>query len=450
MSINSTESENTITTEPLDSKVLGISEYNARIKLHNELHAGPCELISPPVQVSHLALFSDISNTQEELRLITQLCNHFGVAPPTTDTRYFSVDLGSLRLRWERHNEFSSYAFFVSNHFETPFSENAIEHVPKEWLETLPGEIISAIHIAVEKRDRPQRSMEELSKLFASNNIIGARVAADRAVVWTDNKIHNDGFSRALVHDTNLSRRQTGRLIKRLIDIDTYRMLALLPVPTARKYIPVLARLDERLAELTTNNTALESLEDEQHLLDELTRLAAEIERISAVTNQRFSATSAYYNIVKLRISEMREQRIQGLQMFKEFMEQRLASAMDTCASVHNNLETLSTRVARASDLLRTRVDITMEGQTRDLLQSMDKRAHMQLRLQETVEGLSVVVLSYYLIGITSYGFKALKSSGLNINIDIATGISIPLVFTAVFMAVRRIRKLASQDGGEH
>ncbi len=438
--MSNTQSD-TINTKPLKSKVIGIPEYNTRIKLQNELHASPYELLSAPILVSQLALLSNISNAQKELNLLTQLCHHYSVALPAIDTRYFSANFGSFRLRWERHNEFCSYTFFVSSSSETPFSENAIQHVSKEWLESLPGEIISATHVVVEKRDKPKYTMNELSALFASNNIIGAKVAADRAIVWTDNKIHNDGFCRILINVTDLSRHQTGRLVKRLIDIETYRMLAMLPVPLARKYIPELARLDERLAELTTNNTDLETLEDEQRLLNKLTRLAAEIESISALTNQRFSATSAYYNIVKLRITELREQRIQGLQMFHEFMEQRLTSAMDTCASVHDNLETLSTRVAGASDLLRTRVGITMEGQTRDLLQSMDKRAQMQLRLQETVEGLSIVVLSYYFIGIVSYGLKAVKSAGFDINIEIATGLSIPVVFGLVFFGIYHLRK---------
>ena len=433
-----------VKADPLKSKVIGIPEYNIRIKLQNELHSSPYELLSVPVLVSHLALFSNISNAQQELKLVTQLCHHYSVAPPALDTRYFSADFGSFRLRWERHNEFSSYTFFVLVMAEKPFKENAIDRAPKEWLETLPGEIISATHVTVEKRDKAKYTMNELSALFASNNIIGAKVAADRAEVWTDNKIHNDGFCRILINATDLSRHQTGRLVKRLIDIETYRMLAMLPVPLAREYIPELALLDERLAELTTNNTELETLEDEQNLLSELTSLAAKIESISALTNQRFSATSAYYNIVKLRISELREQRIQGLQMFHEFMEQRLTSAMDTCASVHSNLDTLSTRVARASELLRTRVDITMEGQTRDLLQSMDKRAHMQFRLQETVEGLSVVVLSYYLIGIVGYAFKGVKSAGLDINTELVTGLSIPFVFVLVFFGMRRLRNAIS------
>ena len=427
-------------TDPLKSKVVGISEYNSRIKLQNELHASPYELLSAPILVSNLALFSNISNAKEELRLLIQLCQHYDVAPPSMDSRYFSADFGLFRLRWERHNEFCSYTFFVASSPEVPFKENAIDSAPKEWLESLPGELISATHVAVEKKDKSHYTMDSISALFSSNNIIGAKVAGDRAVVWTDNKIRTDGFCRILINVNNLSRHQTGRLVKRLIDIETYRMLAMLPVPLAREYIPELARLDERLAELTTHNMKLVTLEDEQLLLTDLTGLAAEIESISAKTNQRFCATSAYYNIVKLRISELREQRIQGLQMFREFMEQRLASSMDTCATVQTNLDTLSKRVARASELLRTRVDITMEEQSRDLLKSMDKRAHLQFRLQETVEGLSVVVLSYYLIGIVNYGLKGLQSAGFNFNTDIATGLSIPVVFGLVFFGVRRLR----------
>ena len=430
---------------PLKNKVIGISEYNTRVKLQNELHASPYELLSVPTLVSHLALFSNINNAQEELALVTQLCNHYSVAPPALDSRYFSADFGSFRFRWERHNEFCGYTFFAKSASQTPFSENAIQHVSGEWLKSLPGQIIAATHVVLEKKENAKYTMNELAALFASNNIIGAKVAAERAVVWTDNKIHNDGFCRILISVNDLSRHQTGRLVKRLLDIETYRMLAMLPVPLAREYIPELARIDERLAALTTHTTELETLEDEQNLLTDLTRLAAEIESISALTNQRFSATSAYYNIVKLRISELREQRIQGLQMFHEFMEQRLTSAMDTCASVHSDLDTLSMRVARASELLRTRVDITMEGQTRDLLQSMDKRAHMQFRLQETVEGLSVVVLSYYLIGIVSYGLKGIKSTGFDFDTDIATGISIPLVIGLVFFGMRRLRQSISR-----
>jgi len=240
--------------------------------------------------------------------------------------------------------------------------------------------------------------------------------------------------------------RQTGRLVQRLLEIETYRMLAMLPVPMMRSFIPQLTRFDEKLVTLTENNINLECLEDEQHLLNELTQLAVEIERISAKTSQRFNASSMYYDIVKLRVSELREKRIQGLQIFQEFMEQRLSPAMGTCALVNNKLETISTRVERASSLLRTRVELSMEKQSRDLLRSMDKRAHLQLRFQETVEGLSIVVLSYYLLGIVGYGLKAFKAVGLKLNTEIATGIAIPIVVGAVFLLVRRLRRMAYKN----
>jgi uncharacterized membrane-anchored protein len=209
-----------------------------------------------------------------------------------------------------------------------------------------------------------------------------------------------------------------------------------------RKIIPQLARADQRLAELTANSAGLTCIEDEQSLLNELTQLAAETERLSALTSHRFNASRAYYDIVKLRITELREERIEGLQMLQEFMIQRLSSAMGTCELVHTKLETLSTRLGRASALLRTRVDLSMEGQIRDLLKSMDNRAHVQLRMQETVEGLSVVVLSYYLLGIVGYGLKALKAAGQDINVELLTGIAIPFVVLAVYLVVRGVRSV--------
>ena len=430
-------------TAPIQKKVLGVMEHQQRFKLHNELHAGALEPLEAPTQISHLALLCDSHQADHERRLIAQLCERYGVTPPTLHANHFSATLGVYRLRWERHTEYSTYTFFHNAPFETPFAEPAIEHVPQEWLATLPGEVFAATHIALDSRQRPQRSLQALSLLFASNTLIGSEVAAGNAIAWTDNQIHADGFGRILVHDVELRGQQAGRLVHRLLKIETYRMLAMLAAPLMRSYIPQLARFDERLAELTEHNIKLESPEDEQHQLNELTQLAAEIERISAKTSHRFNASSMYYDIVKLRVSELREKRIPGLQMFQEFMGQRLSSAMGTCTLVNDKLETLSTRVERASSLLRTRVEISMEKQSRDLLRSMDKRARLQLRLQETVEGLSIVVLSYYLLGLVSYGLKGIKAAGIKFDTELATGLAIPLVVGVVFWSVRQLRRKA-------
>ena len=146
------------------------------------------------------------------------------------------------------------------------------------------------------------------------------------------------------------------------------------------------------------------------------------------------------------RITELREDRIEGMQTIAEFMSRRLAPAVSTCEAVAKRQESLSARVARASNLLRTRVDLALEEQNRDLLKSMDRRASLQLRLQETVEGLSVVAISYYLVGIVSYMAKALKGVGLPIDPDLAVGLAIPVVLFLVWSGVKRIRKVVTGD----
>lgn len=422
----------------LKNKPSGLTQYAQREELYSELNATPQELLVIPSQLSYLALLSDRQHIEQERRLIAELCDQYNARQPDSHDNDFSVNLGEFRFRWERHTEYSTYMIFHASAFDTPFKEPPIKHLPHKWLARLPGEILVATHIALDDRSRPKRSLNELSHLFSSHTVIGSMVAGGSASVWSDNQIHEDGFGRILIHDENLRSRQVGRLVQRLLEIETYRMLAMLPLPMTRVMIPKLARADQRLAQL--RRIELSSIEDEQGLLDELTRLAAEIGALSAQTSHRFNASRAYYDIVKLRITELREERIEGLQMLQEFMIQRLSSAMGTCELVHSKLEHLSLHVARASELLRTRVDISMEAQIRDLLKSMDNRAHVQLRLQETVEGLSVVVLSYYLVGLIGYALKAIKAAGYAVNVELITGISIPLVIIGVFFTIRGIR----------
>ncbi|HRQ04699.1 MAG TPA: DUF3422 domain-containing protein [Nitrosomonas halophila] len=431
--------------------LMGIVEYSERQMLHAELNADIYELLSIPLQLSHLVLLSDRQWVGRERHLVIQLCERFGVKILNGAFDQLSVELGLFRLRWERHTEYSTYTFYGTGPFDVPFAKPTISFVPRDWLASLPGEVLVATHIALDDRRRPSRSLSELATLFASNTVIGSKVSGGSASVWSDNQIHPDGFTRILIHDDNLRSRQVGRLVQRLLEIETYRMLAILPLTMTRDVIPQLEQYEDQLADLIASNQALNNIEDEQLLLVQLTSLASEIEKISAQSGHRFSASQTYHAIMQQRIAELREERIEGLQMLYEYRKQRVTSAMGTFDLVRSKLEILSLRVARATSMLRTRVDLSMESQIRDLLKSMNSRAYLQLRLQETVEGLSVVVLSYYLLGITGYGFKAAKAAGLDINVELMTGIAIPFVVAIVFLAIRRFRRMLSKsgDGGE-
>ena len=242
-------------------------------------------------------------------------------------------------------------------------------------------------------------------------------------MAFTDYRIHGDGFSRLLVVDRSLAPRQAGRTVQRLVEIDTYRLLALLALPLARESTPLLARWEQELAQITKAMISAAE-QDEPVLLDRLTRLEAEIEGRASDVHFRFSAAAAYHELVLQRINDLRETRIAGLQTFREFIERRLAPAMNTCRAVSARQETLSRRVSRATQLLSTRVDISRERQNQALLESMNRRAKLQLRLQQTVEGLSVAAITYYVVSLVGYLAKGLHSAGVAINAELAGWVS--------------------------
>lgn len=418
--------------------------------LNNELHARPFAALTPPERVSHLALHSGEEGAAEDYACLVRLCKRHAVTPPQPGVNHFSQDFGAFRLRWERHTEFVSYTFFRSGPFEfdAAFREPVIDLVARDWLEDLSDTVLVAAHVALLSRDHPPPTTEELGRVFHPESLSGSLVSGGAAAAFTDFHIHADGFSRVFIHDRHLGTRQAGRLVQRLLELQTYRMMALLALPLAREKAPEIARCERDLAEATTWLVKTDGLAEERALLDRLTLLAASIEGLSAETSYRFRATGAYRALVERRLEDLREQRIPGLQTFAEFMDRRFQPAMRTCQSTAERLDSMSQRVARVSQLLHTRVGISVQEQNRNVLQSVDRRARMQLLLQETVEGLSAVAMAYYSVGLIAYALKALKPLPLEIDPEIAAGTATPVVFVAVWLFLRHLRRkiLGGQD----
>lgn len=414
-----------------------------RFELNDEVHARPPEALTAPARVSYLALLLDGTQPAREVRHLAELTERCGAPAPDENTNHFSADLGPFRIKWERHTEFSRYMFITEGPGDDPF-DTPLGRVPRDFIEGLPGEVIAAAHVVLLPGAGQSPVLEEMSRrMFAGNAVVGSDVGGGAALALTDFRIHTDGFSRFVVHDRDLSSRQAGRVVQRLLEIETYKTLALLAFPVARELGPFLKRSERELAAVTMS-LAETGDAAEGVLLDRLTRLEAEIESRGAENQFRFGAAAAYYELVQRRIGELRETRIQGVQTFGEFIERRLAPAMNTCRAAVTRQEALSGRVARATQLLSTRVDVTQARQSQDLLHSMNRRAQVQLRLQETVEGLSIAAVTYYIVGLVGYAAKGAKPLGIDLNPDIAVAASIPLILLLVAVAVRRIRRTVS------
>lgn len=439
-----------------------------RQALNDEVHARPPEPLAVPLRLSYLVLLADEAGREAAWQAVRALAAQYGTAAPERENGLFSADLGPFRLRWERHVEFYRVQFtvpFPASSSGTPppapnasdaFATPAADVVPTEWVSTLPGQLLVAVHAALlAAPEAPGAALDApfpdpagiAAQAFGGNQLVGAGLLEGRGAAFTDFRIHADGFSRLLVLNRDMTEWQAGRAVQRLLEVETYRMLALLAFPVARSLAPFLRERERELAAVAAVQTGAGE-KDEPVLLERLTRLAAEIEGREADHLYRFGAAAAYYDLVQRRIEELREVRIEGLTTFREFMERRLAPAMGTCGAVSARQDALSRRVARATQLLATRVELTRERQAYAVLASMNRRFNLQLRLQQTVEGLSVAAITYYVAGLVSLAAKGVGAAGFKVSADLVTAAALPVVALLVALGLRRARRIAAREKG--
>jgi uncharacterized membrane-anchored protein len=375
------------------------SDHPQRFELANEIHARPPEALQTPERVTYVAVTVSSEERDRERVHLAALCEHFGSAPPAQDVNHFSAHFGAVRMKWELHTEFTGYGFYVHGLGPNGFEQAATTLLPDGWLTAIPGHTIAAAHFIVMPHSGGDDAYAAIvGRFFPESAVVGAQIGDGAGFAFTDLRIHEDGYGRFLVLDRHLAPRQAGRLAKSLFEIEAYRMMALLGLPVAREYGPRAAEVEQALATLT-DEIGHNSGGDET-LLGSITNLAAQVEHAIDASQYRFSASHAYYRLVCARIEELRERPLPGYQPLGEFMSKRLAPAMATVGSVSQRLRDLAERVARASNLLSTRVEIAREKQNQALLESMEARARLQLRLQETVEGLSIAAITYYGAGL--------------------------------------------------
>ncbi|MGB0496764.1 MAG: DUF3422 family protein [Rubricella sp.] len=431
-----------------------IPDHPQRYALANELHARPFPEIRAPCRAVHLAIMSEAGadrNPEEDRAHLLALLDRYGAQHPHPEANHYSGSLGTAHLKWERHTEFVTYTLFAEGVADTPFDGSTLKMFPDEWLASAPGRVLTSALVRVEVRDDLDAATQELrnglAKFFAPESLAVARVVDDSALVVSDFRIHEHGQIRflALVRP-EVGPRRIGRIVQRLLEIETYKAASMLTLPVARHVAARVNDLDRELSSLVRQMA--DKAGEDGATLERLLEMSADLEALSANSAFRFGAGGAYEAILNQRIEVLREQRAAGRQTFGEFMMRRYEPAMRTCRSAERRLRELSARTERAANLLRTRVDVGLAQQNRTLLESMDRRAALQLRLQETVEGLSVVAISYYAVSLAGYLLAPAGTAfGLSKEAVIAL-VTVPTILV-VWSFVRRIRRgLNKRRGG--
>ncbi len=419
-----------------------------RVGLHNEVHTRPTAEIQLPALVVYVAVLNSGVSRDSEHAHLSSLPGMAGLARSSLESNFVRLNLPDCTVKWERHSEFSRYSIVqeLPAHAALGTQEPALTPnlaVSAAWLRAIPGSTIAAIKLVLVTGDlrAPQEAMAQVRAWFGDAQVVASVVGADgHSLAASDFALRPSGFSRMLVvAPAGTSPSRAGRLTQRLIELETYRMMALRGLPVAKELGAMLSQSESQVASIIGQLEGKSA--SDQELLDTLVALAARVEREVAQHMYRFSATAAYDALVQQRIQELRERPIPGTQTIGEFMQRRLSPAIATVAATRLRLQSLSERVARASDLLRTRVDIATETQNQQLLEKLTRGQELQLRLQSTVEGLSIAAISYYVVSLLYYGAKALRGMGLALDPEVVAGLLVPLVLWGVWRLTRRITR---------
>lgn len=416
---------------------LNNKNHPLRSALTDEMHVRRFPSFTAPMRMTQLVMFTGEQPALDARKHVEALCAKYDVVAPKG--KYFAVQLGGLQLVWEHHTEFSTYSFIKTGPFDHPFNDPVLLDVPHDWVESLPGQVLRATQVAVMDRYTAEPDQRLLSECFSRADLMSCEVSNGEARIWSDFKLNADGMGRLLIRDQALqSGGDTARLVQRLQELGNYRNMAMLGLPVAQSLTPTLSALEQRLAALTHEIAAGSA--DEGRLLEDISVLSADLARVTAETRYRMTATRAYAQLVSDRLRSLDVTRVAGYQTLIDFTERRLTPAERTCESFAQRLDDLSQRASWASSLMRTRIETTLERQSTALLHSMNHRTHMQLRLQQTVEGLSVLAISYYFIGILSYAAKPLAHVFPTWDATVMLGIAAPVVVAIAWYAMRRLR----------
>ena len=426
-------------------ELLNQRNHPQRQALTDEMHLRRFPPFSAPARILQVVVVTTKEAADAPWQHAAELLTQFGVHPPARG-KFMHARLGRLEFSWEKHSEFATYSFIDTAAFAEPFgAPDLLDFVPLAWIAEMPGQTLRATQVALLAAATPEPTEAMLAAWFPRGELVCCDVMGGEARIWSNFLLNEDGLGRLLIHDRSLhGHGDPSRLVRRLQEIGNYRNMALLGLPVAQRLTPTLSSLDERLA-AASREIAAGTVPDHE-LMQRISQLSADLASLTAETGFRMSATRAYAQLVTDRMSRLNVVRIPGHQTLVDFTERRLTPAVRTCESFLRRSESLSQQASWASSLLRMRIETALERQNRDLLDSMNRRAQVQLKLQQTVEGLSVIAISYYAIGILGYLLKAVAHYRPEWDPTVLAGVASPFVVAAVWLTLRAVHRTLVHD----
>ena len=425
-------------------------EHPLRRQLNDELHARKFNHFEGTGRFIRYVYFTQ-GDDKRLLRDINKLLVSFNLREMALDEKFIRLEADGFAVRVERHTEFMSLSIIDMDDKpqtglnKTAFDEAAFPHLPFAQIKALGHLLFHAMWLEICQMPKKHPAANEMESALQGRSVAGDYISSGGAQLYASFDIDEAGYSRVALMNDAIAGHRMGRVIQRVIEMETYRLMALLSLPKVKYHSPALDKIEDDLKAATRtlskvqhDDKAAQNVEDADALLSQLTGLAADVEQIYSETSYRFSASLAYQDIVDARIASLKTSRLNGYQSIGGFLAKRMQPAMQSMTAFSRRIEHLSKRISRAGQLQRSQTELSLQIQNRDLLTSMNKRTSAQLRLQQTVEGLSLAALTYYGVGLVGYVAEGLP---MGVSVKVVKAIAVPVVALLVYVVIKRVKR---------
>lgn len=425
------------------------NEHPLRRVLNDELHARKFNHFDGTGRFIRYVYFTQ-GDDRRLLADINKLLARLGLGAMADDEKFIRLDGEAFAVRVERHTEFISLSLIDKDHTplkglsDKAFDEAAFAHLPFAEIKALSHPIFHAMWLEICAAPTYKPSADEMEAALQGRSVAGDTISSNGGQLYASFDVDEAGYSRMVLMNETIAGYRMGRVIQRVIELETYRLMALLSLPKIKFHAPALDKIEtdlrgatRQLSHAQRDDKASQSVEEADALLSKLTSLAADVEQIHSETSYRFSASLAYQDIIDARIRSLKTARLDGFQSIGGFLAKRMMPAIQSLTAFSKRIEHLSSRISRAGQLQRSQTELSLQKQNRDLLTSMNQRTYAQLRLQQTVEGLSLAALTYYGVGLVGYISAALP---WGVSSTLAKAVSVPVIALSVYLIIRRAR----------
>lgn len=422
------------TKAPSETRSRRFPDHPSRKSAQDEVHARPIEPLAAPARIRRVAFLLGQSGDAGALAhgRLSAWCARAGHEPLEDAARRFAFLAGSRRVIWELHNEFVTVTWAAAAADGEPWPAD----IGMEAIAEDSGVILA---VRVDLQDAGQIGEAALAG-FDEVSHCYSRIDDEKAEISTDFVVDADGFTRYEIAAARCGPVRNGTIVRRVLEIETYRTLALLGLPLARSVTPMIGELEAQLAALMTKIGDAASMDDNRAALDMLHALQVRAGQIGELTRYRFAASHAYGEILWRRLSRLDETAVGEYSTLHRYLAHRIEPALATCLAIEKRQSALTEKLSQTTALLNARIGLDLQRQNQSLLNTISKTSLGQYRLQRTVEGLSVIAITYYSLAIIADMLRFFEGIW---RFDEARVVALlaPFVLLGAWLGIRHIRK---------